>query len=106
MNDNTNSFNNLNYHNPLYIQKLTYKLDNIKKYNKNPYTRDEIENLLGDEINKLLKDKNKSYILDKWKYGKYFKLTEKAHENGFVLFGQNTSWIQSFIIGLLMYSFH
>lgn len=92
--------------NPYYIKVLNYKLDNFKKHNKGGISITEVENLLGDEINELLKDKNKSYILDKWKYGKYFKLTEKSHENGYILFGKNTSWIQSFIIGLLMYSFH
>jgi hypothetical protein len=91
---------------PPYIQLLSYKLDNIKKRKNDGYSRCEIEELLGDEINKLLKDKNKIYILNNWKYGKYFKLTEEAHENGYILFGKNTSWIQSFIIGLLMYAFH
>ena len=91
---------------PFYIQFLTYKLDNFKKYKKGGISKTEVEDLLGNEIKQLLTDKNKIYILNKWKYGMCFKLNEEAHENGNILFGNNTSWNQSFIIGLLMYAFH
>jgi hypothetical protein len=108
-NNNTNNnkfYFNLNSSMPYYIQILTYNLDNFKKNNTKGISRDEVEELLGNEINQLLTDKNKFYILNKWKYGRPFKLTEQAHENGNILFGTNTSWLQSFIIGLLMYAFH
>ena len=107
--NNTNNnkfFFNLNSSMPYYIQILTYNLDNFKKNNTKGISRDEVEELLGNEINQLLTDKNKFCILNKWKYGRPFKLTEQAHENGNILFGTNTSWLQSFIIGLLMYAFH
>lgn len=91
---------------PFYIQFLTYKLDKFITYYKFGISISEVENLLADEIIELLNDKNKPYILSKWKYGNYFILNEKAHANGYVLFGNNKSWIQSFILGLLMYSFH
>jgi hypothetical protein len=106
-NTNNNKFYfNLNSSMPYYIQILTYNLDNFKKNNTKGISRDEVEELLGNEINQLLTDKNKFCILNKWKYGRPFKLTEQAHENGNILFGTNTSWLQSFIIGLLMYAFH
>ena len=107
--NNTNNnkfFFNLNSSMPYYIQILTYNLDNFTKNNTKGISRDEVEELLGNEINQLLTDKNKFCILNKWKYGRPFKLTEQAHENGNILFGTNTSWLQSFIIGLLMYAFH
>jgi hypothetical protein len=91
---------------PFYIQILTYKLDNFKNYKKGGISRTEVEDLLGNEIKQLVTDKNKFYILNKWKYGRCFKLNEEAHANGYVLFGNNTSWNQSFIIGLLMYEFY
>jgi hypothetical protein len=91
---------------PFYIQILTYKLDNFRTRYKCGISISELENLLGDEIDELLKDKNKPYILTKWKYGKFFKLNEETHSNGYVLFGKNKTWIQSFILGLLMYAFH
>ena len=107
--NNTNNnkfFFNLNSSMPYYIQILTYNLDNFTKNNTKGISRDEVEELLGNVINQLLTDKNKFCILNKWKYGRPFKLTEQAHENGNILFGTNTSWLQSFIIGLLMYAFH
>jgi hypothetical protein len=91
---------------PFYIQFLSYKLDNFRTQYKCGISIYELENLLGDEINELLNDKNKPYILSKWKYGNYFRLTEEAHADGYVLFGNNKTWNQSFILGLLMYSFH
>ena len=97
---------NLSSSMPFYIQFLTYKLDNFRKYHTFGISIHDLENLFGDEINELLHDKNKSYILSKWKYGNYFRLNEEAHANGYVLFGNNKTWNQSFIIGLLMYAFH
>ena len=91
---------------PLYIQFLTYKLDNFRTHYKFGISIYELENLLGDEINELLQDKNKPYILSKWKYGNSFRLTEEAHSDGYVLFGNNKSWNQSLILGLLMYAVH
>lgn len=92
---------------PHYIQILTYNLDNFKNNNnKKGISRTDLEDLFCNEINQLLTDKNKFNILHKWKYGKYFKLTEQEHENRTILFGKNTTWIQSFIIGLLMFAFH
>ena len=106
MYNNTNLSYNLDSSMPFYIQFLTYKLDNFKKDNKSGISKTAVEDLLGDEINELLTDKNKIYILSTWKYGKVFKLNEEAHANGNILFGKNMSWIQSFIVGLLMLAFH
>jgi len=105
MNYNNFSCNSLS-HLPYYVQLLTYKLDNFKIYNKSGISRTEVEELFGNEINQLLTDKNKFNILNRWKYGKCFKLAEEQHANGYILFGKNTSWMQSFIIGLLMFCFH
>ena len=105
-NNNANFSYNLDSSMPFYIQFLTYKLDNFKKHNKSGISKTAVEDLLGDEINELLTDKNKFYILSKWKYGKFFKLNEEAHANGYILFGNNITWIQSFILGLLMLAFH
>jgi hypothetical protein len=106
-NTNNNKFYyNLNSSMPYYIQILTHNLDNFKKNNIKGISRSEVEDLFGNEVNQLLTDKNKFSILNKWKYGKSFKLTEEEHANGNILFGPNTSWLQSFIIGLLMYAFH
>ena len=104
--DYTNFSYNLTSSMPFYIQFLTYKLDNFRSHYKCGISISELENLLGDEIDELLKDKNKSYILSNWKYGNFFRLNEEAHSNGYVLFGNNKTWNQSFILGLLMYSFH
>ena len=91
---------------PFYIQFLTYKLDNFRTHHKLGISLSEAETLFGDEINELLQDKNKPYILSKWKYGNLFRLNEQAHANRYVLFGKNKTWNQSFILGLLMYAFH
>jgi hypothetical protein len=104
--NNTNFSYNLDSSMPFYIQFLTYKLDNFKKHNKRGISKNAVEDLFGDEINELLTDKNKVYILSKWKYGKCFKLNEESHADGYILFGKNVSWIQSFILGLLMLAFH
>ena len=101
-----NFYYNVSSSMPFYIQLLTYKLDNFRIHYKQGVSTSELENLFWDEINELLQDKNKHYILSKWKYGNYFKLTEKAHSDGYILFGNNNSWNQSFILGLLMYAFH
>ena len=104
--DYTNFSYNLTSSMPFYIQFLTYKLDNFRTHYRFGISISELENLLGDEIDELLKDKKKSYILSKWKYGIFFRLNEEAHADRYVLFGNNKTWNQSFILGLLMYSFH
>jgi len=90
---------------PPYLVILTHNIQYFY-HNKNSLSRTNTESIFWDDISCLLSDPNKYYILKKWKYGRSFFLTEKAHENNYVLFGTNVTWELSFILGLLMYEYH
>ena len=91
---------------PPYLVILTHNIQYFYQNNINSSSRTNTESIFWDDIYCLLSDPNKYYILKKWKYGRSFFLTEKAHENNYVLFGVNVTWELSFILGLLMYEYH
>jgi hypothetical protein len=89
---------------PAYITELTEKMEEFVK--REHQTIASAHALLWDYLCRLRYDDQRDDIIKNWKYGVSFTCTENTHINGEIPFGENLTWEQSYVWGLLLYEFH